>query len=273
MLYHAFSNLKPPDRRKGLAIMGDITERKQAETKLKLVRALLDNSNDAIEVLDPVTLRFLDINATGCLALGYTREELLSMTIYDIDMAYSVAPQKVLAQLRESEHALFETIHRRKDGSTFPVEVNVVSVELDKPYLLAITRDITERKLLEAAQQDSARRLQRIIDFSVLLSSANEAIAQMENEADLLRSLCELAVHHAHLRLAWIGQPDSDGWFQMLAAGGLSGGDTYIRVRRTSRGTRTSRPVLARSKIGLQCVIHQKPSHEALGAACRSLRD
>ena len=153
--------------------MGDITERKQAETKLKLVRALLDNSNDAIEVLDPVTLRFLDINATGCLALGYTREELLSMSIYDIiDTAYSAAPQKVLAQLRESEHALFETIHRRKDGSTFPVEVNVVSVELDKPYLLAITRDITERKLLEAAQQDSARRLQRIIDFSVLLSPA-----------------------------------------------------------------------------------------------------
>ena len=211
--------------------MGDITERKQAETKLKLVRALLDNSNDAIEVLDPVTLRFLDINATGCLALGYTREELLSMSIYDIiDTAYSAAPQKVLAQLRESEHALFETIHRRKDGSTFPVEVNVVSVELDKPYLLAITRDITERKLLEAAQQDSARRLQRIIDFSVLLSSANEAIAQMENEADLLRSLCELAVHHAHLRLAWIGQPDSDGWFQMLAAAGPVGYLAGIRI-------------------------------------------
>ncbi|WP_143217791.1 PAS domain-containing protein, partial [Acidithiobacillus ferrivorans] len=163
--------------------MHSTTEYQQAETKLKLFRALLDNSSDAIEVLDPVTLRFLDINATGCLALGYTREELLSMSIYDIDTAYSAAPQNGLAQLWESGHALFETIHRRKDGSTFPVEVNVVPVELDKPYLLATTRDISKRKLLEAAQQDSARRLQRIIDFSVLLSSANEAIAQMENEA------------------------------------------------------------------------------------------
>ncbi|MHB8264827.1 MAG: EAL domain-containing protein, partial [Acidithiobacillus ferrivorans] len=197
---------------------------------LKLFRTLLDNSNDAIEIIDPVTLRFLDINETECRALGYTREELLSMSIYDIDTAYSADPQKVLAQLQESGRALFETIHRRKDGSTFPVEVNVVSVELDRPYLLAITRDITERKALEAAQQDSARRLQRITDFSVLLSSANEAIAQMENEADLLRSLCELAVHHAPLRLAWIGQPDSDGWFQMLAAAGPVGYLAGIRI-------------------------------------------
>ena len=86
--------------------------------------------------------------------------------------------------------------------------------------LAIIARDITARKALEAAQQDVARHLQRITDFSVLLSSANEAIAQMENEADMLRSLCELAVHHAHLLLAWVGQPDSDGWFQMLAAAG-----------------------------------------------------
>ncbi|MCL5980135.1 MAG: EAL domain-containing protein [Gammaproteobacteria bacterium] len=200
--------------------MRDIAERKQAETKLKLFRTLLDNSNDAIEVLDPVTLRFLDINETGCRVLGYTREEFLSMSVYDIDTAYSAAPQRVLAQLRESGRAIFETIHRRKDGSTFPVEVNVASIELDRPYLLAITRDITERKSLEAAQQDSARHLQRITDFSLLLSGANEAIAHMENEADLLRSLCELAVHHAHLRLAWIGQPDRDGWFQTLAAAG-----------------------------------------------------
>ncbi|MHB1321808.1 MAG: bifunctional diguanylate cyclase/phosphodiesterase [Acidithiobacillus ferrivorans] len=202
--------------------MHSTTEYQQAETKLKLFRALLDNSSDAIEVLDPITLRFLDINATGCRALGYSREELLSMSIYDIDTAYSAAPQKGLAQLWESGHALFETIHRRKDGSTFPVEVNTVSVELDRPYLLAITRDITERKALETTQQDVARHLQQITDFSVLLSSANEAIAQMENEVDLLRTLCELAVHHAHLRLAWIGQPDNAGWFQTLAGAGAA---------------------------------------------------
>ncbi|MHB1269002.1 MAG: diguanylate cyclase domain-containing protein, partial [Acidithiobacillus ferriphilus] len=191
---------------------------------LKLFRTLLDNSSDAIEVFDPVTLRFLDVNESECRALGYTREELLSMGVDDIDPVFSKSPLsgQVLAQLRESGRAQFETIHRRKDGSTFPVEVHSVAVEIDRPYLLAITSDITVRKALEAAQQDGARHLQRITDFSVLLSSANEAIAQMENEADMLRSLCELAVHHAHLRLAWIGQPDSDGWFQILAATGAA---------------------------------------------------
>jgi len=199
---------------------------------VNLFRTLLDNSTDAIEVIDPVTLRFLDINETACRALGYTREELLSMGVFDIDPVFGKDPlsSQVLAQLRESGRVLLETIHRRKDGSTFPVEVNVTAVELDKPYLVAITRDITARKVLEAAQQDSARRLQRIIDFSWLLSSANEAIAQMENEADLLRSLCELAIHHAHLRLAWIGQPDNDGWFQMLAAVGPMGYLAGIRI-------------------------------------------
>jgi len=234
-------------------ITREITKRMQAETKLKLFRALLDNSSDAIEVLDPVTLRFLDINAAGCRALDYTREELLSMSIYDIDTAYSAAPQKVLAQLRESGHALFETIHRRKDGSTFPVEVNTVSVELDRPYLLAITRDITKRKALEAAQQDVARHLQRIIDFSVLLSSANEAIAQMENEGDLLRTLCELAVHHVHLRLAWIGQPDNEGWFQTLAAAGAALG--YLSGIRIS--TSVEHPE-GQGPVG-QCWRDQKP--------------
>lgn len=243
---------------------------------LKLFRTLLDNSNDAIEVLDPVTLRFLDVNETECRALGYTREELLSMTIYDIDTAYSAAPQKVLAQLQESGRALFETIHRRKDGSTFPVEVNVVSVEVDRPYLLAITRDITERKALEAAQQDSARHLQRITDFSVLLSSANEAIAQMENEAELLRTLCELAVHHAHLRLAWIGQPDSDGWFQTLAAAGAVDYLAGIRISASAELPEGQGPVGRswRDQKPVYIFINlPKSQYDPMGAVCRSLRD
>lgn len=51
----------------------------------KLFRALFDNSHDAIEVIDPATMRFLDVNGKECLDLGYTREELLEMTVYEID--------------------------------------------------------------------------------------------------------------------------------------------------------------------------------------------
>src|SRR4030042_1615095 len=63
----------------------DITERKRAEEALKLFRALIERSNDAIEVVDPETGRFLDVNEKACADLGYSREEFMSLKVFDID--------------------------------------------------------------------------------------------------------------------------------------------------------------------------------------------
>jgi two-component system sensor histidine kinase UhpB len=143
----------------------DITERIRAEGSLKLFRTLLDQANDAIEVIDPATARFLDCNAKACSSLGYTREEFLGLSVPDID---PVTPLPVflqyMAQFREagdSDAMTLETIHRRKDGSTFPIEVNCRLVRLDREYVLAIVRDITERKQAEEALWDAHRRLQQ----------------------------------------------------------------------------------------------------------------
>ena len=141
----------------------DITEKKQAGEHLKLFRALLDHSSDAIEVLDPVTLRILDVNETQCRVLGYSREELLSKKVTDIDPALSADLQKVIGeQLRKTGDARFEAIHQRKDGSTFPVEVSSKLIELDKPYALNIVRDITERKQAE----EHLKLFRTLIDLS-----------------------------------------------------------------------------------------------------------
>jgi PAS domain S-box-containing protein len=107
--------------------MDDFTEDKleadamrKANVELSLFRKLLDHSSDAIEVIDPLTLRFLDVNETACRDLGYSREELLSMTLYDIDPALNPDTIKMIeAQKQESGVARFETIRRRKDGSLF----------------------------------------------------------------------------------------------------------------------------------------------------------
>jgi PAS domain S-box-containing protein len=121
-----------------------------------MLRALIDRSNDAIEVVDLVTLNFLDSNRKAFLELGYTREEFLSKTVYDIDPTvnpetYATARER----LKESGTLTIEGVHRRMDGSTFPVEVSVSVVDLDSSCAVAEARDITERK----AAEDSLRRL------------------------------------------------------------------------------------------------------------------
>ena len=63
----------------------DITERRRAEESLQLFRNLIDQSNDAIEVIDPITLRFIDCNESAYRSLGYSREEFLALTVFDID--------------------------------------------------------------------------------------------------------------------------------------------------------------------------------------------
>lgn len=128
----------------------DITERVQAEESLELFRRLVDNSNDAIEVVDIKTGRFLDINKKACTDLGYTRDELLDMTFFDIDSNQTPENFKLtLKEFSESDSNIIETKHIRKDGTEFPVEVNVTIVELEKTYAIAIVRDITERKHAE----------------------------------------------------------------------------------------------------------------------------
>ena len=108
--------------------ISEITERKEAEEGLKLFRALLDQASDAIEVIDPVTARFLDVNEKACSSLGYTRQELLTLTVHDIDPIASLPIYtQHMARLREnaSSTLTLESVHRRKDGSTFRVEVNL----------------------------------------------------------------------------------------------------------------------------------------------------
>jgi PAS domain S-box-containing protein/putative nucleotidyltransferase with HDIG domain len=137
-----------------LGTYADITELKSSQQNLKLFRELIDQSADAIEVVDPLSLRFLDVNKTGCRELGYSREELLSMTVPDIDPAFTAAAQaKMELALAKSELVVMESTHRRKDGSSFPVEFSVKRVELDRLYNVVAVRDISARKAMEARLQ------------------------------------------------------------------------------------------------------------------------
>jgi PAS domain S-box-containing protein len=138
----------------------DITARKLAEDSAGLFRKLMDGSNDAIEVLDPRNLQFLDVNAKACLDLGYTRQEMLSMTAYDINVTLDDSVRNHVDQrLREAGFVIVEAQHRRKDGSVFLVEMNIKHVHLGRGYIVAVVRDITERKNTEENLSSFSRRL------------------------------------------------------------------------------------------------------------------
>src|SRR5579871_3691290 len=122
---------------RAVTVIQDITEIREADRSLRLFRTLIDHSNDAVVVVDPETMRFLDVNDRACRDLGYTRDELLTMKVTDIDPAVDEYCQaETSAKLLAGESVLRETMHRRKDGSRFPVEVSLSWVEVDRNYVI-----------------------------------------------------------------------------------------------------------------------------------------
>jgi PAS domain S-box-containing protein len=149
----------------------------QTLRELTLFRTLLDQSTESIEVIDPETLRFLDVNQRLCTELGYSREELLSMTVADVDAKIDENRRaRVPERLREKGFVTIETVHRRKDGSAYPVEVALREVQLDRTYVLAVGRDITDRKRAEQALRESEER------FRLFVEHAPAALAMFDRE-------------------------------------------------------------------------------------------
>ncbi|HTS07527.1 MAG TPA: PAS domain S-box protein [Candidatus Eisenbacteria bacterium] len=149
----------------------DITERIRTEKSLRMFRTLIDQSSDALEVIDPQTFKLLDISQRECSDLGYTREELLQMTVFDIDPTLDRAEAlKERAELSRVGSLRREGLHRRKDGSTFPVEVNIRYVSLGGEYIVAAVRDITERKKAQEELDKQAAIVRGLLETARILT-------------------------------------------------------------------------------------------------------
>ena len=130
-------------------------------------RKLLDHSSDGVYVIDRESARILDVNQQACEQLGYDREELLSKTVLDIDPEFTESVWDEFKQLvKELGSARIEVNHQRKDGSIFPVEIEVSYVSLDREYHIATVRDITERKQQETELETAEKRYRSLIDTS-----------------------------------------------------------------------------------------------------------
>jgi PAS domain S-box-containing protein len=145
----------------------NLRDREQTVRDLKLFRTLIDRSNDAIEVVDPETLLFLDVNEKACVELGYSRDELLKLSVFDIDSSMTAdSVANIQNELRRVGVAVIESVHRRKDGSTFPVEVNLRRVDLDRSYVVNVTRNIADRKRMIAALREREDHYRDLVEHS-----------------------------------------------------------------------------------------------------------
>lgn len=131
-------------------IARDITEHKLAEEQLRLTQFASDHAPDCIFWSDEQA-RFHYVNEAACRELGYAKEELLTMSVPDIDpdMPAAAWPAHWL-ELQEKHAITIESRHRRKDGSIFPAEVSANFVKFgNHEFNVAFTRNITNRKAVE----------------------------------------------------------------------------------------------------------------------------
>lgn len=143
----------------------DITERREAEEALRRYELISGHARDIILFMRRDGL-LLEANQAAVKAYGYPREELLSLCITDIRGEDTVP--LVARQMEQAEHKgiLFETVHRRKDGSTFPVEVSSQGALIGgERVLISVIRDITKRKLTEDNLRSAHQQLLDIIEF------------------------------------------------------------------------------------------------------------
>jgi PAS domain S-box-containing protein len=131
--------------------LGRIAELKQATDKLRLFRTLIDQSNDCIFILEPKWGRFLDVNDRACESLGYSRKELLEMSIKDIEeFPEGLSWQQQIEELKLKGEIIIQGRHKCKDGTRFFAETSLKLVKEEKEdYIIAVARDITERKKAE----------------------------------------------------------------------------------------------------------------------------
>ncbi|MDG5817496.1 PAS domain S-box protein [Natronococcus sp. A-GB7] len=144
----------------------DVTERKERERELELFRTLLDHSNDVVLVIEPESGRILDANETACRRLGYDRNELLELSVPDIERRFADIDdwRAHVEDVALEDAVTIEGVHERKDGTTYPAEVNVSYVGIDEGYMLAVARDVTDRRRRERRLRKSEQQYRTLAE-------------------------------------------------------------------------------------------------------------
>lgn len=165
-----------------IAILRDISERQRGENLATRLGRLLDNAREEVYIFDAQTLAFLEVNRGARKNLGYKQEELAHMTPLSISQGLdSDTYQGYIQRLRggDAEHLVYRCVHRRADGSEYPVEVRLnFSRDEEPPVFMAIAVDISERVAVEDKLKHLAHHdpLTGLPNRAVLFDRINQAL-------------------------------------------------------------------------------------------------
>ena len=246
----------------------DIRGQKQPAVEVDLLRALLDSVSDVVAVFNPDTMRIHDANQRACHALGYVRDELLGLALSDIDPTAPPDSDRLNRTWLQNQSGSFETLFQRKDGSTFPVEVNTQRVTLDRPYILSVASDISLRKRNERVL-DGLRHALKALRHGI------SAVARSTSETQLLEEMCAAIAERADYPLVWIGYV-SDNLVRPVAWTGPEVGQ--INMQDLTVSVQENGPVGACIQMGKMQVMRDQASSAviepwwevAAGLGCRA---
>jgi PAS domain S-box-containing protein len=222
--------------RRFLCLARDITERKRAEDALReseeRFRSFLGHATDGFFVLDEGQA-VIDVNPQACESLGYSRDEMIGMHPRDFDAGLDAASiAQIGKRVTSGETVTFETLHRRKDGTMFPVEVRARQFQQGAHrFRLSLARDITERKRAEEALRESEAKLQkaqRIAHFGWWERDFTTKHVSLSDEVCRIFGLQPVELPEWHERwLKLIHPEDQSRAAEAAAAALLPGGPRY----------------------------------------------
>jgi PAS domain S-box-containing protein len=175
-------------RREAVFYQGQYEAERERQALVKHFDYLTKYANDII-ILTDEKLKIVEANDRTRTAYGYSREELLLLSMHDLQDPQTHSDlERVLGRLEQENGLIYQTAHRRHDGTTFPVEISVRLIEVDdRKFYQAIIRDITERQQAEVALRRSEARYHhtldtmlegcQIIDFDWHFVYVNKAVA------------------------------------------------------------------------------------------------
>jgi PAS domain S-box-containing protein len=215
----------------GLVSFQEITERKRVEEELKeseeKYQSLFNQSVEGVYLHD-FEGRIIDVNNKACLQSGYTREEILQRNVFDCHpsrLSTNVIRAEILHQWnqwQEGQTFIVEAEHQRKDGTIYPVEVSTGIVRYgNRNFILAIVKDITERKRAEEELTESEEKFAKVFHDApvwIAITDMTDSTYLDVNDQVLQASgfTREEVIGHTSIEIGWISADDRARLMQEL---------------------------------------------------------